>query len=59
MSILIQKIVGNSRNVVISDQAGKSNIINQLKKIAIKLDEKKISNILNIIKQKEFEGFHL
>ena len=51
------EIVGNSRNVVISDQAGKSNIINQLKKMSIKLDEEKVSSILNIIKQKEFEGF--
>ena len=32
------EIVGNFRNVVISDQAGKSNIINQLKKISIKLE---------------------
>ena len=51
------KLVGNSRNVVISDQAGKSNVINQLKKISIKLEENKISNLLSTIKQKEFEGF--
>ena len=51
------EIVGNLRNVVISDQAGKSNIINQLKKISIKLEEERVSNILHIIKQKEFEGF--
>lgn len=51
------EIVGNSRNVVISDQAGKSNIINQLKKISIKLEDEKVSSILNLIKQKEFEGF--
>ncbi len=51
------EIVGNSRNVVISDQAGKSNIINQLKNISIEIEDEKVSNILNIIKQKEFEGF--
>ena len=33
-------LVGNSRDVVISDQAGKSNILNQLKKISVKLEEK-------------------
>ena len=26
------ELVGNSRNVIISDQAGKSNLLNQLKK---------------------------
>tara|TARA_Y100000590_G_scaffold319894_1_gene362052 strand:- start:1565 stop:3139 length:1575 start_codon:yes stop_codon:yes gene_type:complete len=51
------EVVGNTRNVVISDQAGKSNIINQLKKLSIQLDNEKILNILNIIKQKEFKGF--
>ena len=51
------EVVGNSRNVIISDQAGKSNILNQLKKMSINLDEDKISGILNIIKQKEFEGY--
>ena len=50
-------LVGNSRDVVISDQAGKSNILNQLKKISVKLEEKEVKNILEIIKQKEFEGF--
>ncbi len=51
------EIVGNSRNVIISDQAGKSNILNQLKKMSIALDKDEISNLLNIIKQKEYEGF--
>ena len=32
------EIVGNSRNVIISDQAGKSNILNQLKKMSIELE---------------------
>ena len=51
------ELVGNSRNVIISDQAGKSNLINQLKKISINLKDDQVSNILSIIKQKEFEGF--
>ena len=53
------EIVGNSRNVIISDQAGKSNILNQLKKMSIKLNNDKISNLLDIIKQKEYEGYLL
>jgi len=51
------ELVGNSRNVIISDQSGKSNILNQLKKMSIDLNENQIINILQIIKQKEFEGF--
>ena len=51
------ELVGNSRNVIISDQSGKSNILNQLRKMSIDLTEDQITNILRIIKQKEFEGF--
>ncbi|PPR46948.1 MAG: (R)-citramalate synthase [Alphaproteobacteria bacterium MarineAlpha5_Bin9] len=51
------KIVGNSRDVVISDQAGKSNIINQLNKIDINTDQNQTSKILETIKQKEYEGY--
>ena len=51
------ELVGNSRNVIISDQAGKSNLVNQLKKMSIELNEDQITNILRLIKQKEFEGF--
>ena len=51
------ELVGNSRNVIISDQAGKSNLLNQLKKMDIDLNENQITDILRLIKQKEFEGF--
>ena len=49
--------VGNTRNVIISDQAGKSNLLNQLKKMSIKLSDEKLNNILRIIKEKESQGF--
>ena len=51
------ELVGNSRNVIISDQAGKSNLLNQLKKMSINLDDDQVSKLLSIIKQKEYEGF--
>jgi len=51
------ELVGNSRNVIISNQSGKSNILHQLKKISIILNDDQIKNILRIIKQKESEGF--
>ncbi len=50
-------IVGNFRNVIISDQAGKSNLITQLNKMSINLSDDKINKILRIIKEKESEGF--
>jgi len=31
--------VGNSRNIVVSDQSGKSNIISRLKTIGIEIEE--------------------
>ena len=51
------QIVGNNRNVVISDQAGKSNLISQLNKMSIKIKNDNINDILEIIKQKESEGY--
>ncbi len=50
-------IVGNSRNVVISNQAGRSNVLNQLNKLNIKLKKDEINSILEIIKEKESEGY--
>jgi len=51
------ELVGNSRNVIISDQAGKANLISQLNKLEINIDSDKINEILELIKQKEAEGF--
>ena len=50
-------LVGNSRNVIISDQAGKANLISQINKLSIKIDSEQINQILELIKQKEAEGF--
>ena len=51
------EVVGNSRNVIISDQAGKSNLLSQLRKLSIEIDDQQINQILELIKQKEAEGF--
>ena len=51
------ELVGNERNIIISNQAGKSNLLNQLKKMSIDLSDEKVSDILRIIKEKESEGF--
>ena len=53
------EIVGNNRNIIISDQSGKSNIISRLKKINIIIDENdpKIKKLLNEVKDREFIGY--
>jgi len=51
--------VGNSRNIVVSDQAGKSNIISRLKTIGIdfKENDPKIKKLLEEVKDREFIGY--
>ena len=51
--------VGNNRNIVISDQSGKSNIISRLKTININIDENdpKVKKLLNEVKDREFIGY--
>ena len=53
------KEVGNIRNIVVSDQAGKSNIISRLKTIGIDIKENdpKIKKLLDEVKDREFIGY--
>ena len=53
------ELVGNVRNIVVSDQAGKSNIISRLKSIGInfKEDDPKIKKLLEEVKDREFIGY--
>ena len=52
-------LVGNVRNIIVSDQAGKSNIISRLNKYGIKIDknDSKIQTLLNEVKDREFIGY--
>jgi 2-isopropylmalate synthase len=51
--------VGNTRNIIVSDQAGKSNIISRLKTIGIDIKENdlKIKKLLEEVKDREFIGY--
>jgi 2-isopropylmalate synthase len=51
--------VGNSRNIVVSDQAGQSNIISRLKSIGIQIkkNDPKIKKLLSEVKDREFIGY--
>ena len=53
------ELVGNSRNIKISELAGKSSILHMAKKFGIPLTEKnpKVTAILRVIKEKENMGF--
>ncbi len=56
-------VVGNQRNIVVSDQAGKANIISRLKEIGIKINveskatQEKISDLVAEIKRLENKGY--
>ena len=53
------KSVGNHRNIIVSNQAGRSNILSRLEAYGIKIDSKdiKVQKILNEVKEREFSGY--
>ena len=53
------KLVGNHRNIIISNQAGRSNIISRLERYGIKINPKdsKVQKILDEVKDREFSGY--
>ena len=52
-------LVGNHRHIVVSDQAGRSNILSRLREVGIDVDPKdpKVVDLLDTVKAREFEGF--
>ena len=52
-------IVGNRRKIVVSDQSGKAGILSQFKEMGLKanLSDSKIAKLLNLVKEREFEGY--
>lgn len=53
------ELVGNSRNVLISDLAGRSNIVMKAKSLGLEIgnDTPELKRILDAIKQREHEGY--
>jgi len=51
--------VGNKRKVLVSEQAGKSNVVTELERIGIKAekDDPRIGRLLEIVKEREAIGF--
>jgi 2-isopropylmalate synthase len=53
------ELIGNQRTILVSDQAGKSNVIDRLRSAGIEVDPKHpaIDRILFEVKQKELDGY--
>ena len=52
-------IIGNNRHIVVSDQAGKSNVLLRLAESGIKIknDDKRINRLVKDIKAREYKGY--
>jgi|TARA_X000001036_G_scaffold187631_1_gene176877 2-isopropylmalate synthase len=53
------KLIGNHRNIIVSNQAGRSNILSRLENYGIKIDSKNpnVQRILDEVKEREFSGY--
>jgi len=51
--------VGNRRHVVVSDQAGRANVLSRLADIGIDMDakDKRVGRLVELVKAREFEGY--
>ena len=53
------EVVGNRRHVVVSDQAGRSNILARFRELGIVIDSDnpKVQSLVDLVKTREFEGY--
>ena len=53
------EVVGNQRHIVVSDQAGKSNILAMFRDIGLEVDAKdpKVTRLVEQVKELEFAGY--
>ena len=53
------ELVGNQRQIVVSDQSGRSNILTRFAEIGIEIAPRhpKVPQLLELVKKREFEGF--
>ena len=51
--------VGNSRAILVSDQAGKSNLVAQLVRLGVEVraDDPRLSTLLDLVKEKQAQGY--
>ena len=53
------ELVGNHRNIIVSNQSGRSNILSRLERYGLKINPKdpKVQKILDEVKDREFSGY--
>ena len=53
------ELVGNNRKILVSNQAGRSNLLSRLKSIGMEIDsdDKRINTLLEIVKEREYMGY--
>jgi 2-isopropylmalate synthase len=51
--------IGNSRKILVSNQAGKSNLLSRLSSVGVNIDDKdeRLGDLLEVVKEKEFNGY--
>jgi 2-isopropylmalate synthase len=56
---IVPEAVGNVRNIVVSDQSGRSNILARLREIGLDVDpgDPNVSKLVDTIKDREFSGY--
>lgn len=56
---VVPESVGNLRKVMVSDQGGKSNFLNELKRrgIEVSKDDPRLDKLITIVKEREAEGY--
>lgn len=56
---IVPDLVGNARHIVVSDQAGRSNILARFREIGIEVDadDPKVMRLVEQVKEQEFEGY--
>lgn len=52
-------LVGNRRHVLVSDQAGRSNILARLREVGVEVDPRddRVGQLVDLVKRREFEGY--
>ncbi len=53
------ELVGNHRHIVVSDQAGRANILSRFREIGLDIDpnDAKVNRLLDTVKAREFDGY--
>jgi 2-isopropylmalate synthase len=51
--------VGNARRILVSDQAGRSNVLSRCREVGLKVDpaDPRIADLVDLVKRREFEGY--